>query len=644
MKHFRLLILSLGLALVCLAAAARQVIVSGVVTDASGSALVGATVLVQGGSQGVTTDNKGQFTLNVPEGTVLDISFVGYEKQSVPVKAGAPMHITLQEEATQMGEVVVVGYGVQKKVNLTGAVSQISGDAIADKAAPNVLASLQGELPGVVVTQSSGQPGEEGFALQIRGHSSVNTISTLVLIDGIEGDLDMLNPNDIESISVLKDAASASIYGSKAAAGVILVTTKQGAAERVKVSYNGSYSFTRQGRKPSRINSWEEYEITQRANNKAVNAEMIEWLKNPNFNSMLSSSTALSYLDNTDWIRKSLNDWSHMQRHSLSVRGGSNKLNYMASVGYYERRGFFKYGPDDNNRFNFRANLFSRINRYLDLSIKLTADRSEINANAFNASKVLAEVYRCRTRMPVYFPQDEDPLVNPNLYAGQDGTNPIDLMKNAGTSDNINNDVSGQANLRIRNLVKGLQINLTASRKYRANLNDRKTRRLIWYSRGDNEYRYSQTTPNGVQKRRDNSFTDNLRAVADYDLKLGRSHNFHIMAGTEWENYRFDRVYATKDYMPDGFYSLNFGNSQSAFNSDLINTSAVMSFFGRFNYNFREKYLFEVNLRYDGSSRLAPANRWELFPSVSGGWVISKENFFRDKVKFIDLLKVRASW
>ena len=644
MKHFRLLILSLGLALVSLAAAARQVTVSGVVTDASGSALVGATVLVQGGSQGVTTDNKGQFTLNVPEGTVLDISFVGYEKQSVPVKAGAPMHITLQEEATQMGEVVVVGYGVQKKVNLTGAVSQISGDAIADKAAPNVLASLQGELPGVVVTQSSGQPGEEGFALQIRGHSSVNTISTLVLIDGIEGDLDMLNPNDIESISVLKDAASASIYGSKAAAGVILVTTKQGAAERVKVSYNGSYSFTRQGRKPSRINSWEEYEITQRANNKAVNAEMIEWLKNPNFNSMLSSSTALSYLDNTDWIRKSLNDWSHMQRHSLSVRGGSNKLNYMASVGYYERRGFFKYGPDDNNRFNFRANLFSRINRYLDLSIKLTADRSEINANAFNASKVLAEVYRCRTRMPVYFPQDEDPLVNPNLYAGQDGTNPIDLMKNAGTSDNINNDVSGQANLRIRNLVKGLQINLTASRKYRANLNDRKTRRLIWYSRGDNEYRYSQTTPNGVQKRRDNSFTDNLRAVADYDLKLGRSHNFHIMAGTEWENYRFDRVYATKDYMPDGFYSLNFGNSQSAFNSDLINTSAVMSFFGRFNYNFREKYLFEVNLRYDGSSRLAPANRWELFPSVSGGWVISKENFFRDKVKFIDLLKVRASW
>ena len=642
MKRFGLFLFTLAWAFCAPAAPAGPVRVSGVVTDASGGALVGATVVVQGAAQGVTTDNRGRFELEVPAGSVLDISYVGYEKQSVPAKTA--LRVVLQEEATRVDEVVVVGYGVQKKVNLTGAVSQISGDAIADKAAPNVLASLQGELPGVVVTQSSGQPGEEGFALQIRGHSSVNTISTLVLIDGVEGDLDMLNPADIESISVLKDAASASIYGSKAAAGVILVTTRQGAAERIKVNYSGSYSFTRQGRKPGRINSWEEYEITQRSNGKAVNAEMVEWLKNPNFNAMLSSSTALSYLDNTDWIRESLDTWSHMQRHAVSVSGGSSKINYMASAGYYERRGFFKYGPDDNNRFNFRVNLFSRINRHVDLSLKLTGDRAETNANALSAASVLANIYRCRTRMPVYFPQDEDPVANPNLYAGQDGSNPIDLMKHAGTTDNVNNDVTGQVNLRLRNLVKGLRIDLTASRKYRASLNDRKTRRIVWYGRGDYEYRYSQTTPNGVQKRRDNSFTDNLRAVADYDFKLGRSHNFHLMAGAEWENYRFDRVYATKDYMPDGFYSLNFGNASSAFNSDQINTSAVMSFFGRLNWNFREKYLIEVNLRYDGSSRLAPSNRWELFPSVSGGWVVSRENFFRDRVPFVDLLKVRASW
>lgn len=643
MKLIRRMFAALAMLVLALPGVAQQVQVEGLVTDASGSALIGATVIVKDSNKGTTTDVRGRFQLTVAQGAMLEVTYLGYESQSVAAHSGE-MHITLQEEATNVDEVVVVGYGIQKKVNLTGAVSQIDGEELAAKAAPNVMASLQGELPGVVVTQASGQPGEEGFALQIRGHSSVNAIQTLVLIDGIEGDLEMLNPNDIESISVLKDAASASIYGSKAAAGVILVTTKQGEAERVKVEYNGSYSMTHQGRRPSRINSWEEYEITQRANGLDVNVQTLEWLKNPNLNAMLQSQTALSYLDNTDWIEKSLNEWSHMQRHALSVRGGTKKLNYMASVGYYERDGFFKYGPDDNNRFNFRANLFSRISNRVDLSFKLTGDRAEVNSNAFSAQNLLAQIYRTRTRMSVLFPHDEDPLPNPNIYAGQDGSNPIDLMKNAGRSENINNDFSGQVNLRLRNLIKGLRIDLTASRKFRSNENYRNRHRLIWYGRGDYEYRYSQTQPSDVMKSRYNTFTDNLRAVANYEFKLGRSHNFHLMAGTEWENYRFDRITASKENMPDGFYSLNFGNAASAANSDKVNTSAVMSFFGRLNYNFREKYLFEVNLRYDGSSRLAPENRWELFPSVSGGWVLSKENFFRDHLDFIDLLKVRASW
>ncbi len=643
MKLIRRMFAALAMLVLALPGVAQQVWVEGLVTDASGSALIGATVIVKDSNKGTTTDVRGRFQLTVAQGAMLEVTYLGYESQSVAARSGE-MHITLQEEATNVDEVVVVGYGISKKVNLTGAVSQIDGEELAAKAAPNVMASLQGELPGVVVTQASGQPGEEGFALQIRGHSSVNAISTLVLIDGIEGDLEMLNPNDIESISVLKDAASASIYGSKAAAGVILVTTKQGEAERVKVEYNGSYSMTHQGRRPSRINSWEEYEITQRANGLDVNVQTLEWLKNPNLNAMLQSQTALSYLDNTDWIEKSLNEWSHMQRHALSVRGGTKKLNYMASVGYYERDGFFKYGPDDNNRFNFRANLFSRISNRVDLSFKLTGDRAEVNSNAFSAQNLLAQIYRTRTRMSVLFPHDEDPLPNPNIYAGQDGSNPIDLMKNAGRSENINNDFSGQVNLRLRNLIKGLRIDLTASRKFRSNENYRNRHRLIWYGRGDYEYRYSQTQPSDVMKSRYNTFTDNLRAVANYEFKLGRSHNFHLMAGTEWENYRFDRITASKENMPDGFYSLNFGNAASAANSDKVNTSAVMSFFGRLNYNFREKYLFEVNLRYDGSSRLAPENRWELFPSVSGGWVLSKENFFRDHLDFIDLLKVRASW
>lgn len=644
MKHF-LLTAFAGLCLFSMTAnAAAPIKVKGTVTDSSGEALPGATVMVSGSSKGTTSDIDGNFTIEVSKGSTIEVFFLGFETKSIKVEDETPLNIVLDTAANTVEETVVVGYGVQKKVNLTGAVSQINGEELSNKIATNLMASLQGELPGVVVTQSSGQPGEEGLNLQIRGYSSVNSIKTLVLIDGVEGDLDMLNPNDVASISVLKDAASASIYGSRAAAGVILVTTKQGEAERIRISYNGSYSFTRQGRKPERLNSWEENEISQRANNKPLNYENIEWLKNPNLNAMISSATAMNYLDNTDWIRESLNTWSHMQRHSVSARGGSRKLNYMASLGYYEREGFMKYGPDDNNRFNFRVNLFSRISRHIDLSLKLSGDRSEVNSNAISVANLLANIYRCRTKMPVYFPQDEDPLRNPNTFAGQDGSNPIDLMQNAGTNTNINNSFSGLVNLRVRDLVKGLKIDFSASRLYRASLNDRKTKRIIWYSRGDYEYRYSQTTPNGVQKRRDNSFKDNLRAVADYNFKLGKGNNFHLMAGFEWENYRFDRVYAAKDYMPDGYYSLNFGNASSAVNSDLVQTSAVMSFFGRINYNFKERYLLEADLRYDGSSRLAPENRWGMFPSVSAGWVISNENFFRNNVHFVDLLKIRGSW
>ena len=258
MKPIHLIAAAILIALHTIPSWSQNVKVTGNVSDEAGEPLIGAGIIVHGQKEGVITDIDGNFSIDVPAGTMLEISYLGYETQTLPAVAGQPMKIRLKEVSTMMDEVVVVGYGVQKKINLTGSVAQISGNQIADKTTPNVMASLQGELPGVVVTQTSGQPGEEGFSLQIRGHSSVNAIQTLVLIDGIEGDLDMLNPNDIESISVLKDAASASIYGSKAAAGVILVTTKQGAAEKVTISYNGSYSFTRSGRKPSRINSWEE--------------------------------------------------------------------------------------------------------------------------------------------------------------------------------------------------------------------------------------------------------------------------------------------------------------------------------------------------------------------------------------------------
>ena len=616
----------------------------GVVTDSAGEPLPGAAVLIKDSGNGVITDLDGAYVIEVSDGTDLEFSFIGFETQEVRVQGQQSLDVRLSPLTTYLEEAVVVGYGEQKKINLTGSVNQIKGESIANKPAVNVLAALQGELPGVVITQSSGQPGEEGLDLRIRGYSSVNSMESLVLIDGLEGGLNMLNPNDIASISVLKDAASASIYGSRAAAGVILVTTKQGESERVKVEYNGSYSFTRSGRKPSRLESWEEYIITQRANDKPINLEQIEWLKNPNLNYLLASKTSIGYYDNTDWIAESLNDWSSMQKHSVSAGGGNRKMNFNASVGYYNRRGFLKYGPDDNSRYNFRFNMFARASNFVDFSFKFTGGASEVNANAIGINALFGTIYRCRGNMPVYFPSDEDPVPCLDEYCGYGGSNPIDLMKNAGTNTTRNNDFSGQAYMRIRNLIKGLQLRLTASRSYRSQLGDKKSNRIIWHSRGEHEYRYSQTQPSYISRTRVDSYTDKLQSLLDYDLSSVKGHHLHAMAGTEWENYRYENVFAMKEYMTDGNYSLNFGEASSARNSDNIRTSATMSVFGRLNYDYREKYLLEANIRADGSSRLDPENRWGFFPSASGGWVISKENLIKDYLRWVDLLKLRASW
>lgn len=643
-KFIRRLLLFLWLPLIPASVLSQNATVRGKVTDTKGTPIAGATVIVKETNKGTITDAKGMFSLSAPKNGNLEISFLGYKKSALPIGGKTYLDIRLEEETTAMDEVIVVGYGTQKKINLTGAVAQIKGDQISNKPSTSVLSALQGEMPGLLVTQQSGQPGEEGMQLQIRGYSSANNVETLVLIDGIEGSLETVNPNDIESISVLKDAASASIYGYKAAGGVVLVTTKQAKAGKVKVSYNGSYSITMQGRMPKRLDSWEEYEIVTRASDGGIiDYQSMEYYKNPNLEALIAGDTKLGYYANTDWVDIGLKSISNMQRHSLSLRGGTKQLSYSLSMGYYKRNGFIKYGPDSNDRANMRLNMTSRLNRYLTVDLKLTGDRSEVKENAFTSKGVMAKIYRSRTRSTVYFPQDEDPIPNGNIYAGQDADNPIDIMRNAGTRSTVNNDFSGQLALTVRNVLPGLKGTFSASRKYRAALHDRKTHQINWYSRGTILHRQSQTIPNGVLKQRDNTYTDLFRGVLDYDRSIRKRHNFQVMAGVEYEHYVLNRMNASKDYQPDGIYSLNFGNAASAKAADEIRESKTQSVFGRFNYNYREKYLLEANLRYDGSSRLAPENRWKLFPSVALGWVVSKERFLRN-VKAIDMLKVRASW
>jgi TonB-dependent SusC/RagA subfamily outer membrane receptor len=264
---------------------------------------------------------------------------------------------------------VVVGYGTQKKVNLSGAVAQVSGKELIDRPVPNVTAALQGVLPGVTVLRNSGQPGSEGYGIRIRGFSSANDANALVLVDGVEQDMNLLDPNDIESISVLKDASASAIYGARAAAGVVLITTKQGRPGKTRLTMSSYYGLNITARQPKRLDSWDEQTLIDEARKNATgkaefNDEQIEWLKNANFTYRPNpTQDRWEYYGNNNWIKEGMDKVNHMGNYALSVGGGEKKLNYLVSGSYYNRDGVLRYGPDGNSRVNLKLNVNSDLNK-----------------------------------------------------------------------------------------------------------------------------------------------------------------------------------------------------------------------------------------------------------------------------------------
>lgn len=630
--------------------AQNSVTVQGQILDAtSREPLIGVSVLEKGTTNGTITDFDGKFSLKVNAGATVSFSYIGYLSQDMKAES-IKGTVFLKEDSKTLDEVVIVGYGVQKKVNLTGAVSQVEGEKLAARTSANVLGSLQGELPGVTIIRNSGKPGDEDYKLRVRGSTSVNSTSTLVLIDGIEGDMALLNPSDIESISVLKDAAAASIYGAKAAAGVVLVTTKKGKEGKARVNYNGYYAITMPGNMPERLNSWDEQVINDiarlNASGKAeYTAEQTEWLKNPNFNYRpnISGQDRWDYYDNYDYIKEGTKSSSAMQSHSISISGGTNKLNYLVSGGYYTRDGILKYGPDGNERYNLRFNLNAEVNKYVSLSFLGSYSGSFIEENSYGTGGILDKLYRIRTRQPSYTPEED---TTSNIYNGDLQVNPIDIMKNAGITKKNYEAFNGKAEITVKDLVPGLVLNASVARKqdYYSYYSEKRT--IKWYGMTDNTVRNEINKSNSLTKTKNGAYHNTFQATATYNLTLANNHNFKLLAGTQFEEYDKDEISATANGMlKNDFFSFNYIAGENAYTAtDKIETWAMMSYFGRLNYNFKERYLFEANVRYDGSSRLAPGNRWKAFPSFSAGWRISEEPFFKENVNFIDNLKIRGSW
>ena len=606
--------------------------VTGTVLDAvTREPMIGVSVMEKGTSNGAVTDLDGRFVLQqVRRGAAIVFSYVGYVDLEMQASRVAG-EILMTEDDKTLSEVVVVGYGTQKRANLSGAVSAVDGDKLAGKPSSDVLSAMQGELPGVAVLRNSGEPGSESSGLRIRGFSSVNATSALVLIDGVEGDLALLNADDIESISVLKDASACAIYGARAASGVVLVTTKSGTEGKPKISYSGYYAVNTPGNMPKRLPAWEEQQWINlgrynQGGSYEWNKEKTTWVANPNFN----------YYPN--------NDYSDQTNHSVSVSGGTKSVHYLVSGNFFYKNGMLKYTDNSNTRVNLHAKVNAELNKYLELGVNLQYQSKKNTSPSNGAGSILNTMYGARARQLLWQPE-ETPNIGEQPYSGDLQVNPIDILKNGGTNETLYEAYLGKGELIIKNLVKGLRINLNASRRAGYYTGRSERHWLAWYAMNGTTIRQQTNNPNSLYRIKNNDYHDQFEATVNYEFDVMK-HNVKVLAGSSYENYRKDQFDATARNMnSNDFFSFNYFDAAEASNislADNIQPWSMMSYFGRINYNYDERYLLEANIRYDGSSRLAPSKRWKAFPSVSAAWRVNQEKWFT--LDWVSNLKLRASW
>jgi TonB-linked SusC/RagA family outer membrane protein len=624
--------------------------VKGTVTDEKGQGIPGVNVTIRGTSNNVITDKNGSYQISMNDAeVVLVFSYVGYATQEVKIGNQREVDVMLKESTQSFNEVVVVGYGTQKKANLTGAISVVDTKLLENRPVTNALAALQGAASGITVTRANGQPGREGYGMQIRGLSSVNGSSPLYIVDGVPGEITTLNPNDMASITILKDAAAAAIYGARAAGGVVLVTTKNGKTGKTVVNYNGMYGLQRTIAMPDRLHSWEEYEF---ANLAFVNAglspgatdQTIAFAKDPNFNYRVSPTNpqVYEYYYDVNMVDELVRRTTPTQQHNLSISGGTDKSKYFMSLGYYDQQGMFKVGPDDSKRINARLNYSTKFNDIFSADIRLSYTNShtlspyyEVNGNNTGNNNILYLMYKIRSVYPVFLPGSNDTKY-PN-----GGLSPYGLLKEGGKNDFTQHDINPVASIKAENLVKGLTLRAVYAPGLLFSQQDAYKRTIpLWNVNAIGTY---INNPNGYTDSYVLQVQNNAQFLADYDFKINDKNTFHILGGTSYEDYNFRNTIATANALSSNeLFTLNLGDPKQASNSQNIQTWGLLSYFGRVNYNFDERFLFEANLRYDGSSKLAPSNRWHAFPSVSGAWRINNEKWFKSAA--FDDLKIRGSW
>lgn len=605
-------------------AVARKV--SGVVTDENGAPLPGVAVRDAANPRNATmTDDNGRFMLNV-QGQQIKVSYIGYEAQTIAVSDGQ-MTIKMQPTNANLGEVVVVGYGRQAKANLTGSVAQIKSDELQSRPVQNVSNALQGLLPGVTVTAGQGRPGMDGATIRVRGVGTLNNSDPYILVDGVEtGTLNAIDPNDIESISVLKDAASAAIYGSKASNGVILITTKRGKVGRPVVTYSGSFGLLSPTKMVERLNSGEyakmlNYGLTQNGKTARFTEEEIA-----KFN---DGSDPEKY-PNTDWYDLAFKT-GIQHAHSFNVSGGTDLVKYMASAGYMNQQGILPSSMRE--RFTARTNLdfsfSSRLTAHLGLNF-IKNDYKDPSSNYAGGSSdqiirqlnIIAPWITARYADGTY-----GTISDGNPIAWLDADQPVVRENNTMTID------LGLDYKVVEGLVASAKVShLNAGQKY---------------SYFEKYYRYNpnkETSPNSLSQTKFNWTRTNLDLLLNYDRQFG-VHGVKALLGYHAEKYDYDQLGGYRKNFPNNNVTdMDGGDASTSTNGGYSRELNMMSWFGRVNYDLMGKYLFEANLRADASSRFAKGHRWGYFPSFSAAWRISEEPFMESLKSTLSYLKLRASW
>lgn len=633
--------MSSALYAVCIMANAQQVNVSGVIKDATGETVIGASVMVKGTKTGTVTDLDGRFHVECTPGATLVISYIGYQTQEV--KAADGMNVVLQEAANDLNEVVVTGYTTQRKADLTGAISVVSVDDIAKQNENNPIKALQGRVPGMNISADGSPSGTA--TVRIRGIGTLNNNDPLYIVDGIPTKAGMheLNGNDIESIQVLKDAASASIYGSRAANGVIIITTKKGKEGKIKVDFDGSIAVSTYAHKMKVLNAkeygqvmWQAYVNDGMDPNTNGLGYRYDWGYNAQGTPVLNGISMKKYLDDAGTTPAADTDWFDettrtgvIQQYNVSVSNGSDKGSSFFSLGYYKNLGIIK--TSDFNRFSARMNTEYKLlkNKMLTVGEHFTLNRtSEVQA----PGGFLQNVLQFNPSLPIY---TED-----GNYAGPvggypDRYNPVAVLERNKDNRYTYWRMFGDAYLNL-NPFKDFNIRTTFGLDY-----SQKQQRFFTYPVTEGNVANNK---NGVEAKQEHWTKWMWNAVATYNMELGKNR-IDLMAGMELN--RQDDIYFSG--YKEGFSILNpdyMWPDAGTTNPQAYGGGSgysLVSFFGKANYNYADKYMASFTIRRDGSSRFGKNNRYATFPSVSAGWRINQESFLK-KASWIDDLKIRASW